>query len=82
MKAFGIEPNFEPYSLRQARYFELGLDIAAHAQHHFARTVASASRSSIVRRHESLARSLALHGAEAVIDGDFAARVVAVVPGA
>jgi SAM-dependent methyltransferase len=38
MKAFGIEPNFEPYSLRQARYFELGLDLAAHAQHHFART--------------------------------------------
>jgi 2-polyprenyl-3-methyl-5-hydroxy-6-metoxy-1,4-benzoquinol methylase len=38
MKAFGIEPNFEPYSLRQARYFELGVDVAERAQRHFART--------------------------------------------
>jgi len=38
IRAFGIEPHYEPYSLRQARYFELGIDVARYAGHHFART--------------------------------------------
>jgi SAM-dependent methyltransferase len=36
--AFGIEPNYEPYSLRQARYYELGVDVARFALRHFERT--------------------------------------------
>jgi SAM-dependent methyltransferase len=38
MRAFGIEPNYEPYSLRQARYYELGIDVARYAARHFGQT--------------------------------------------
>ncbi len=37
-RAFGIEPSYPAYSLRQARYYELGLDVARYAQQHFERT--------------------------------------------
>ncbi|MHB0957324.1 MAG: class I SAM-dependent methyltransferase [Pirellulaceae bacterium] len=34
-KAFGVEEGLPPYRLRQARYYELGLDIARWASEHF-----------------------------------------------
>src|SRR5262245_1179537 len=37
-KAFGIEQGGTPYWLRQARYYELGMDAAARAKAHFAET--------------------------------------------
>ena len=37
-KAFGIEPGRMPYQLRQARYYDLGVDCAAWASDHFARS--------------------------------------------
>jgi SAM-dependent methyltransferase len=36
--AFGVEPHYAPYSLRQARYFELGVDVARFAAQQFAET--------------------------------------------
>jgi SAM-dependent methyltransferase len=35
--AFGVEEGHAPYRLRQARYYELGLDVAAWARDHAAR---------------------------------------------
>lgn len=37
-KAFGIEPGYAPYRLRQARYYDLGVDCAAWAAERFWRT--------------------------------------------
>lgn len=37
-KAFGIEEGWEPYRLRQARYYDLGIDCARWAASHFDET--------------------------------------------
>ncbi len=37
-KAFGVEEGFAPYRLRQARYYELGVDCAQWARQHFEAT--------------------------------------------
>jgi 2-polyprenyl-3-methyl-5-hydroxy-6-metoxy-1,4-benzoquinol methylase len=37
-KAFGVEPGYAPYRLRQARYYELGVDCARWAEEHYVTT--------------------------------------------
>ncbi|QDU30150.1 hypothetical protein ETAA8_52690 [Anatilimnocola aggregata] len=37
-KAFGVEDGYAPYRLRQARYYDLGVDCAQWANEHFAAT--------------------------------------------